>query len=161
MRIREGLKSIDILEAWKVILGRSFPYPDFKVCLCEPTNAVSSTMAEMIVIPSQDSVNASLQSIVHEAGAHFIGPKDWAENAKLSAILEEDMEGLIRMVEAAICYLKPEVFRRMRVKVDEDSFLVGMRLEREVAVFGSIWMKSKVHEINEAIAKAYAKMRQS
>lgn len=161
-RIQESLKPINLLEEWKRILSKPFPYAGFTVLLCEPINTISSIMAEKIVIPSEADINMSLESIVHESGVHFVGPDDWATNTKLSPLFRDDVEGLIRMVEAAICYLKPIVLKRMHLEPKKDTFLVGMRLEKEVASFGSVWEKTKEKpiDITATIAEAYKNMRQ-
>jgi hypothetical protein len=158
-KIQEGFKPIDLLEEWKRILGKPFPYTGFTIWLCEPSNTVSSIMAEKIIIPSEDDVKVSLESIVHESGVHFISPNDWATNDTLSPIFRDDMEGLIRMVEAAICYLKPIVLKRMQIKPQEDPFLIGMGLEKEVTSFGQVWEKGKPIDITAAIAEAYKNMK--
>jgi len=157
-KIRERLKPLDLLGAWKEVLGKAFPYPNFTVYLCEPCNTVSSLMAEKIVIPSQYSMNQALHAIIHEAGVHFITPSDWIQNPKTSILLMKDREGLIRVYEAAICHLKSEVLQRIHVELGEDPFLIGMKLEREMAMFSSVWKNRKSIKIINAIAEAYAKL---
>lgn len=158
LKIQKRVESLDLLEAWREVIGKAFPYPSFAVYLCEPGNTVSSTMAEKIVIPNQHSVNQAIQAIVHEVGVHFITLSDWIQNPKTSRILMKDREGLIRVQEAAICHLKSKVLKRMHVELGEDRFLLGMRLEREVAMFSSVWKSGRPLEIIDAVAEAYRKL---
>jgi hypothetical protein len=159
LTIERGLSNFRLLDRWEGILGKDFPYPEFKVYLCEPCSSISSLMAEKIVIPAVLTFDQALQVIIHEAGVHFITPSEWLQNPKTSRAFKKDMEGLIRVEEAAICYLKPYIFRKIGMEMREDVFLKGMKLEKELAAFSDVWRKQKVRGICEAVAIAYSKLR--
>jgi hypothetical protein len=157
--IEQGLSDFRLLDEWKEVLRRDFPYSEFKVYLCEPCNSVSSLMAEKIIIPTKLTFNQALQVIIHEAGVHFITPSEWLQNPKTSRAFRKDMEGLIRVEEAAICHLKPYIFQKIGIEMKEDIFLKGMKLEKELEAFSNVWRKQKVRNIYDAIAIAYSKLR--
>lgn len=157
--IEKGLRDLRLLNKWKEVLGKDFPYPEFKVYLCEPCNSISSLIAEKIAIPTELTFHQALQVIIHEAGVHFITPSEWLQNPKTSRAFRKDMEGLIRVEEAAICYLKPYILQRIGVETKEDIFLKGMKLEKEVEAFGNVWIKQKFRDIHEAVAIAHSKLR--
>lgn len=158
LEIQKGLEHSNLLETWENVLGKTFPYPNFVVYLCEPCNSVSSLMAEKIVIPSHYELEKALLAIVHEAGVHFISPSDWVRDPNALAHFMRNRESLMRMQEAAICHLKSEVIERLGVEVEGDLFLSGMGLEKEVTTFSYIWESRKWTSITDAIREAYSKL---
>jgi len=156
LEIQKGLEHLNLLERWGNVLGKTFPYPNFVVYLCEPCNSVSSLMAEKIVIPSHYELEQALLAIAHEAGVHFISPNDWIRDPNALVHFIRDREGLMRMQEAAICHLKSEVIEGLGLELGP--FLSGMGLEEEVTTFRRVWECGKWMSITDAIRGAYSKL---
>jgi len=158
LEIQKRLEHLNLLETWENVLGKTFPYPNFVVYLCEPCNSVSSLMAEKIVIPSQYELEQALLAIVHEAGVHSISPGDWVRDPNALTHFTRNREGLMRMQEATICYLKSEVIKRLGIEVQGDPFLSGMGLEKEVTTFRRVWESRRWTSITHAIREAVSKL---
>lgn len=91
--MEQRLNDFRLIDMWKNILGKDFPYHEFKVYLYEPCNSISSLMAEKIIVPTGLTFDQALHAIIHEVGVHFITPYEWLQNPKTSKIYKEDMKG--------------------------------------------------------------------
>ena len=135
-RVREAVEAVlgdaDIIGLWEDLLGLDFPFNRFVALLCEPCGAVSSLLAEKVVVPSRAGVVDLVNAVVHEAGVHFFTPRRLLQHPDLRSRYLHDRLGTLRAVEALASYLKTGVLASLGVALERDMFVEGMKLQREV-----------------------------
>lgn len=151
--LETALRGVDVIELWEELLSVDFPFAQFAVLLCEPCGTVSSLLAEKVVVPSKASLENLLNAIVHEAGVHFFTPRRLLRHPDLRERYLSDKLGTLRAVEALVCHLKAEILSSVGVRLEQDPFIVGMNLQREVEVARRAFRETRLNDPYEAVLK--------
>ncbi|MHA1211008.1 MAG: hypothetical protein ACTSSH_00975 [Candidatus Heimdallarchaeota archaeon] len=152
------LSPINIISAWKKKLLIDFPYPEFTICLVEPTTAIASNLlAEKIMVSLNQEEIDLYKIIIHEVGRAFLLNINIFENEKLKPIAQSNLEKLSVIVDAAIVHIKKELFKTFKIKDVFDIYNANDVTEI-VPIFGQIWDTMSETNIYEAIIQTYNKL---
>ena len=152
--IQDALRELLIFEAWSEALRIDFPYKEFVVYLCEARLGATSLLAEKIALPSSITIERASETIIHEAGIHFIAPREYLRRGVAPEVFLRNQEELSRMEEASLCYLKPQVYSRLRLRLDSDYHIPLMKIEKEIQRFTEVWENENPDDVIDGILKA-------
>jgi hypothetical protein len=122
---QQRVSQLDVFTAWRDELGVKYPYQDFNLVVCPESPTLASSLGpERVVIGSKYSWDTLLHTIVHEVGVRYVSLGALAAYPPTSQLILEDYMGLLKIIEAEICFRKPKVLPGLT----SDSFAKGMNL---------------------------------
>jgi hypothetical protein len=120
----------DLFTAWREELGVEYPYTDFTLVICPENPSLASSLGpQKVVIGSRYGWDAVRHTIIHEVGVRYASLGALAAYLPTARLLQEDYFGLLKVIEAEICYRKP----RLMPELTGDVFAKGMNLEALIA----------------------------
>ncbi len=153
--IKKEFEGLPVFDAWSEALGLTFPYKEFVVYLCEARRGGTSLLAEKIAQPYDVPLERVVDTIMHEVGIHFIiRPGKYLNKGLTVEGFMRHQEEIGRMEEAATCYFKPRVYKRLSLKLKEDYHLPLMMIEGEIQRFAEIWEREKPADVFEGLLRA-------
>ena len=146
---------LNLLHEWQNVTCLQFPYPTFHAILGEATLFMgTSLLAEKGIFSAKLPPNAITEMIIHEVGTHIV---PLFTDASLRAIMRQDPNGLVRIVEAACQILQEPILEKMGL-AQAVNIIAGMGLDAESEVFKMRWNESQNFIL--ALSKAYVDIRQ-
>jgi len=141
------LSSEEVMDAWEHVLQTSYPYRNFSLVVCPETPSLASSLGpEKVVFGDRHGLKVAARSLVHEVGVRMIGLHRLARHEATSDIMAENLQAILRLIEAEICYRKPQVMDMLDLEYDsfDDRFLSGMQLEELVHMRSEICEKDSI-----------------
>jgi len=145
---------LDVLGTWSEATGMTFPYRRFRVQLCEALKGCTSLLAEKVALPSSAPLERAVETIIHEAGIHFIAPGHYMERGVSPEYFIRNQERFSRYEEAAICHLKERVYSELGSTLGSDYHIPLMKLEKEMKKIEQVWKKEKPETMIDGILAA-------
>lgn len=125
----------DYFGKWQEILQTEYPYSRFCLIVCPESRTLASSLGpEKVVYGSCHSIDHMQNTLFHEIGVRFANLGALASDHKTSQIMKDDYGGMIKIIEAEICHLKPALMPGLVT----DLFIRGMKLDELVA-----WRRSQ------------------
>lgn len=117
-------------EGWSAAFGWEYPFKQFVAVVCPASPTLASSLGpDRVVVGARHPWGILRQALIHEIGVRFPATHVFAGPNELSDLLRQDQTGVLRLLEAEVCYRKPTAF----AEVEGDPFLRGMDLDRLVA----------------------------
>jgi hypothetical protein len=118
--------SDNAFEAWEGAFSLDYPGRSFVVVPCPENPTLATSLGpDRIVIGAAVGSELVRHSVVHEIGVRLLAGERLTASPRLRGALRADPEGVLRLIEAEVCFRKPSLFPDL----GEDLFLKGMALE--------------------------------
>jgi hypothetical protein len=152
--LEADINGLDILGVWSEVTGITFPYRRFRVRLCEALGGCTSLLAEKVALPSSSPPERAVDTIIHEAGIHFIAPKHYMERGVSPEYFIKNQETFSRYEEAAVCHLKERVYRDLGLLLRSDYHIPLMKLNEEMRKIEQVWKSKKPDTVIDGVLAA-------